>query len=151
MGCYRTTNVATLTPLHTVYPVSASSQYVAPGGAIVTEKQYQVVQPFSFQRAIQAAPHEETLTALALQPDLDRIMSTSRGDAITDMRISATNYDAGSHGPAAGWKILGWTFGLTGATLAVTGLAVGDNPETGTSFGTDLVVTGPVTLHAPWQ
>jgi hypothetical protein len=143
-GCYTTTNVATLAPLHTAYPVSASPQYVDQSGNLVTEKDYQVVQPFAFNRVVAAPPHSETVTALAVEPDLDRIMSTTRGDAITSVKIAATRYDAGSHGPAAGWKILGWTFGLCGATLVVTGLAVGDDPQTGTNFGTRFTATGAV-------
>lgn len=143
-GCYTTTNVATLAPLHTAYPVSASPQYVDQSGNIVTEKDYQVVQPFTFNRIVQAPTHSETVTPLAFEPDLDRIMSTTQGDAITSMKVAATNYDTGSHGPAAGWKILGWTFGICGATLAVTGLAVGDDPQNGTNFGTRFTVTGGV-------
>lgn len=144
-GCYTTTNVATMAPLHTAYPVSASSQYVDQGGAIVTEKDYQVVQPFSFMRSVQAPPHNETLTPLVFEPDLDRIMSTAQGDAITGMKVQATNYDIGSHGTSAAWKILGWTFGLTGVTFVAIGAAVGDDPETGTSVGTNLIVAGVVT------
>jgi hypothetical protein len=144
-GCYRTTNVATLAPLHTAYPVSASPQYIDRSGAIVTESDYQVVQPFAFSRIVEAARHSETVTALAFEPDLDRIMNASKGDAITGMKIAATDYNIGSHGTSAAWKILGWTFGLTGGALAVTGLAVGDDQETGTKIGTNLVVVGGVT------
>jgi hypothetical protein len=144
-GCYTTTNVATLAPLHTAYPVSASSQYIDQGGAIVTEKDYQVAQPFSFVRSIEAPPHSERLTALAFEPDLDRIMSTAQGDAITSMKVQATDYDIGSHGTAATWKILGWSFGLTGAAFVAIGAAMGDDPVAGTNLGADLVVTGAVT------
>ena len=143
-GCYKTTNVATLTPLHTAYPVSASPQYVDQSGQIVTEKDYEVVQPFSFNRIVQAPPHEETVTALAFEPDLDRIMNTSQGDAITNMQVAATNYDVGSHSSAAGWKIAGWTFGITGATFLVAGAAIRDDPQTEPKIGTNLMVTGAV-------
>jgi hypothetical protein len=144
-GCYTTTNVATMAPLHTTYPVSASSQYIDQGGAIVTEQDYQVVQPFSFVSSVQAAPHSETLTALAFEPDLDRIMSAAQGDAITGMKVQVTNYDIGSHGSSAAWKILGWTIGLTGATFVALGAAAGNDQYAGTNLGTNLVATGTVT------
>lgn len=144
-GCYTTTNVATLAPLHTAYPVSASPQYVDQHGNIVTEKDYQVVQPFAFSRVVAAPPHSETVTPLAFEPDLDRIMSTAGGDAITSMKVAATNYDVGSHGSSAAWKITGWTFGLTGATFAVIGAAVGDDPQAGTQLGTNLIIAGGIT------
>jgi hypothetical protein len=144
-GCYTTTNVATLAPLHTAYPVSASRQYVDQSGQIVTEKDYQVVQPFSFDRIVQAPPHEATATALALEPDLDRILSAARGDAITNMKIVATDYDAGSHGTSAAWKISGWFFGVTGVALVVAGASVGNDPQAGTHDGDNLLIAGAVT------
>ena len=124
-GCYTTTNVATMGALHTNYPVSASGQYVDPSGAIVTENDYTIVKPFEFDRSIEGARHEDTETPIVLQPELDRALAESQGDAITDVKIYATEYDSGSHGSSAGWKVMGWTFGLCGATFLVTGAAVG--------------------------
>jgi hypothetical protein len=144
-GCYTTTNVATLAPLHTAYPVSASSPYVDQSGTIVAENGYQVVQSFTFNRIVQAPRHSKAVIPLAFEPDLDRIMSTTQGDAITNMKVAATNFDAGSHRMAAGLKIFGWTVGITGATLVAIGAAVGDDPQAGTHMGTDLVVVGAVT------
>ncbi|HEU4726540.1 MAG TPA: hypothetical protein VFT22_01570 [Kofleriaceae bacterium] len=125
-GCYTTTNVATMGPLHTAYPVSASSQYVDHDGSIVTESAYEVVQPFAFHRSIEGRPLETTVTDLALQPELDRIMSTAAGDAVTAMKIEATGYDQGAHGPAAGLKLLGWTCGVGGAAVIALGVAAGE-------------------------
>jgi hypothetical protein len=124
-GCYTTTNVATMGPLHTKYPVSASGQYVDSSGAIVVENEYTVVKPFEFDRPIEGARHDDTETEIVLQPELDRILAESQGDAVTDIKIYAADYDTGSHGSSAGWKVMGWTFGLTGATFLVTGAAVG--------------------------
>jgi hypothetical protein len=124
-GCYTTTNVATMRALHTNYPVSASGQYVDSSGGVVTENEYTVVKPFEFDRSIEGARHEDTETPLVIQPELDRILAESQGDAVTDVKIYAVEYDPGSHGSSAGWKVMGWTFGLCGATFLVTGAAVG--------------------------
>ncbi|MBN1608633.1 MAG: hypothetical protein JW940_18535 [Polyangiaceae bacterium] len=126
-GCYTTTNVATMGALKTNYPVSASGQYVDSNGAIVTENEYTVIKPFEFDRSIEGARHDDTETDIALQPELDRILAESQGDAITDVKIYAADYDTGSHGSSAGWKVMGWTFGLCGATFLVTGAAIGDD------------------------
>jgi hypothetical protein len=124
-GCYATSNVATLDPLHTAYPVSASVQYVDGDGHIVTEREYSVVQSFSLTQRIQAPRHGSARTALVLQPDLDRIVAANRGEAITKFRLQAIDYDIGSHGHAAAWKQLGWLFGVTGLLGATAGLAAG--------------------------
>jgi hypothetical protein len=126
-GCYTTTNVATMSPLKTNYPVSASGQYIDSGGAIVTENDYTIVKPFEFDRSIEGARHEDTETDIVLQPELDRILAESQGDAITDVTIYAAEYDPGSHGSSANWKVMGWSFGLTGATLLVAGAAIGSD------------------------
>jgi hypothetical protein len=125
-GCYTTTNVATLAPLHTAYPVSASSQYVDQSGRIVTDDEYEVVRSFSFHHGVEAEPHRATLTALALQPDLDNIMSTTGGDAITGMKVQAIDYDAGSTYQSAGMKLTGWTLGFTGLAVVALGVGIGD-------------------------
>lgn len=133
-GCYTTSNVVTMGQLRTKYPVSASGQYVDASGTVVTENEYEVVKPFEFERSIEAERHEDTETELKLQPALDEFLAQAQGDAVTDMKIYATEYDTGSHGSSAGWKIMGWSFGLTGATFLVTGAAVGD--EMGGTFMT---------------
>jgi hypothetical protein len=129
-GCYTTRNVATLEPLHTAYPVSASSQYVDGDGQIVTAKEYTVVQPFSFEQRIEGPRHASTHTKLVLQPDLDRIVATSRGDAITKLKIEAINYDVGSHRSTAGWKQFGWFIGAGGLLTGTIGLARGGDDGT---------------------
>jgi hypothetical protein len=129
-SCYTTVNVATLAPLHTAYPVSTSSQYVEGDGHIVTDRDYEVVHSFSLHPVVEAQPHHQSLAALALEPDLDRIMRTTGGDAITGMTIQAVEYDAGSHYPSAGLKLAGWTFGLTGAGVIALGAAVGEEEGT---------------------
>jgi hypothetical protein len=140
-GCFTTANVATMAPLHTAYPVSASAQYVDQSGRIVTDREYEVVHSFSFHRAITAPPHVATMTALALEPDLDRIMSTTKGDAITGMTLQAVDYDVGSHYPAAGLKLAGWTFGIAGGAVIGLGAAVGEEEGT-TLLKTGVVITG---------
>jgi len=94
---------------------------------------------------VAAPPHSETVTPLAFEPDLDRIVSTNQGDAVTSMKVAATNYDIGSHGTSAAWKITGWLFGITGASFVVIGAAVGDDPQAGTQVGTNLIVAGAIT------
>lgn len=144
-GCYRTTNVAVVPRLHTAYPVSASSQYVDGSGAIVTDTDYEIIQQFQLTRAVAAPRHDDTITQLAFEADLDRILSANHGDALTGVRISATDYDHGSHGSSGMWKMYGWTLGLTGAAFAGTGIAVGDD-FAGSDIGTKLVWTGAATV-----
>ena len=140
-GCYTTTNVATLGPLHTNYPVSASSQYVDKSGSIVTEKDYEVVQSFSFHHDVDAALHQKTLTVLALEPDLDKIMSAIEGDAITQMKVQAIDYDTGSSYQSAGMKLTGWTLGFAGLTIVALGVGIGSD-EGGTVTKVGAVITG---------
>jgi hypothetical protein len=123
-GCYTTTNVVTVAPLRTQYPVSASPQYVDGDGEIVTEEHYDVVQSFQFEKRVEAPIHDDTGTTLQLEADLDRILAEHHGDALTQVSIVGTDYDRGSHTGAANWKIMGWTFGLSGAAVAGLGLAV---------------------------
>jgi hypothetical protein len=125
-GCYTTTHVVSVAPLKTKYPVSASGQFLDEQGAVVTEDNYKVVAPFEFDQRIEAPRHETTETQLKLEANLDRILAENRGDAMTDVSIVATDYDPGSHGSAAGWKILGWTFGLSGATCMAVGAGTED-------------------------
>lgn len=126
-GCYTTSNTVTVTPLDTKYPVSASGQYVTPSGDIVEEKGYNVVEAFEFTKKIEAPRHEEAETELMLEPELNRLMQQHQGDAITQLNIAATRYDPGSHGSAAGWKIIGWTFGITGGTFLLLGATADDD------------------------
>ncbi len=101
-GCYTTKNVVVVPPLETRYPVSASAEYVDPSGAIVTEQKYSVKNSFSFEKTVAAPRHDSQLAELRLESDLDRFVEASRGDAVTNLRIRATEYDAGSHeGPRA--------------------------------------------------
>lgn len=122
-GCYTTHNVATLSPLDTAYPVSASSQYVDRSGAVVDDEGYTVERPFEFEKTVSAPRHESTETALELRPELDRLLASSHGDAITNLKVQAVRYEAGSHVSAANWKILGWTCGLSGGALLAAGAA----------------------------
>ncbi len=122
-GCYTTKNVVAVSPLETRYPVSATAQYVDGSGNIITEREYQVVKPFEFERTMTGPRHSETEARLALEPELDRFVQSSNGEAVTDLKIEAVEYDSGSHGSAAGWKIMGWTFGISGATFLVVGAA----------------------------
>lgn len=142
-GCYTTTNTVTVAPLKTGYPVSASGQYIDAQGQLVTEGQYEVVNSFEFDRRVEAPRHESKESDLALEPELDRLVKQHRGDAVTDLKIVGTEYDTGSHGSAAGWKVLGWTFGLTGATFVVLGAALDDGDTGGgTLMGVGAVFAG---------
>jgi hypothetical protein len=125
-----TTNVVTMAPLRTAYPVSASSQYVDDGGRLVTAKDYEVVHAFSFHQQVEAGLHHKTVTALAFEPDLDRIMSTAGGDAITGMKVQAIDYDTGSNYPSAGMKLTGWTLGFAGLTIIALGIGIGEEEGT---------------------
>src|SRR5690606_16755303 len=75
------------------------------------------------------------------EPELNRLVAKHRGDAITDLKVAGTDYDTGSHGSAASWKVLGWTFGLTGATFVVLGAAIDDDS---TGAGGSLMTAGAV-------
>lgn len=123
-GCYTTTNVVTVAPLRTQYPVSASPQYVDAEGEIITEEHYDVVHSFQFEKRVEAPIHDDTGTTLQLEADLDRILAEHHGEALTQVSIVGTDYDRGSHAGAATWKLMGWTFGLSGAAVAGFGLAV---------------------------
>lgn len=129
-GCYTTTNVVTVKPLRTKYPVSASAQYVDANGDIVTDEHYDVVESFQFEKRVEVRIHEEDETMLQLEADLDRILAEHRGDALTQVSIAGTDYDPGSHSSAATWKLMGWTFGLMGAATLGLGLAVDEEPRT---------------------
>src|SRR6185503_21069605 len=115
--------------------------YVDQRGGIVTEKDYEVVHSFSFHRAIGAEVHKKTLTVLALEPDLDKIMSSIDGDAITQMRVEAIDYDTGSSYQSAGLKLAGWTFGIAGLTIVALGVGIGDE-EGGTVTKVGAVFAG---------
>jgi len=77
--------------------VACSEQYVAPDGTIVTEDQVELIDQFRFERKVESARHDETVTELELTPDLDRILREANGDAITGLKIRAVKYDSGSH------------------------------------------------------
>ena len=124
-GCYTTTNVVRVDPLDTEYPVSATAQYVDRQGAIVDDAHYTVKRPFEFQKNLSGPRHMTTESKLLLKPELDSLMAEAQGEAITNLKIQAVDYDPGSHGSAAGWKVFGWSFGLTGGTFAIMGAAIG--------------------------
>lgn len=140
-GCYTTTNVATLSPLDTAYPVSASSQYVSGSGEIVDDSSYGVARSFEFEKTVSGARHESTETPLVVTSELDRLLASSNGDAIVNLKLQATRYDTGSHGSAASWKTLGWTFGLSGGALMLAGAAV-DNERSPAVITAGAVVAG---------
>lgn len=136
-GCYTTSNVVTVPAVQTKRPVSASGQYIDDQGNIVKEEEYEIVHSFTLDRRVEVPRHETAETTLDLTTEFDELLATHQGDAMTDVTISATEYDTGSHGSAASWKVLGWGFGLTGATFAITGLAI-DDRDTGVG---DMFVT----------
>lgn len=123
-GCYTTKNVVSVPPLETRYPVSASPQFVDANGTIVTDADYAVSKSFAFEKTMDAPRHESRQAALRLEYDLDRLVSEGQGDAVTNLRIEATEYDTGSHGSSAGLQIMGWSFSLAGGAILATGLAV---------------------------
>lgn len=123
-GCYTTKNVVSVPPLETRYPVSASAEFVTANGDIVTDEQYAVTKSFSFEKTMDAPRHESHQATLRLEQDLDRLVSEGQGQAVTNLRIEATEYDRGSHGTSAGFQIMGWSFSLAGGAMLATGLAV---------------------------
>jgi hypothetical protein len=122
-GCYTTTNVATVVPLKTQYPVSASPSYVDQAGAVVGKEQYDVVSTFRFHRTVEGPRHDETKAVLALEPDLDGWMRRTEADAITNLKVEAVEYDSGSHFGAAVLKGWGWVFTVGGAVGLGVGIA----------------------------
>ena len=141
-GCYTTAHSVRVVPLNTPYPVSASGQYVDSQGAIVVEDEYEVVEPFEFEKTFEAPRHETTESKFDLEPELSPLVEKSHGDAITDLKIAGYEYDPGSHGSSASLKIGGWMFGITGGALVVTGLALDDEDLTGTFVTAGAVVAG---------
>lgn len=123
-GCYTTRNLVTMEPLETKFPVSASAQFVDESGAIVDEEGYETVKPFRFERTYEVPRHSDGSAGIELEPELERIVAAAGGDAITELKIEGVNYDSGSHGSAASWKIFGWTMSITGAALIATGAAL---------------------------
>lgn len=112
-------------PLETTVPVSASGEYVDENGDIVKDTDYEILTPFQIERTFEVPRHSQGEAQLELAPELERIVARAKGNAITDLRIEAVEYDRGSHGSAAGWKVFGWTMTLTGGALLATGAAVG--------------------------
>ncbi len=129
-GCYTTQQTITLAPLETGYPVSASGEYVDNEGQIVTENDYEVVDNFELDKVFEAPRHQTTETSFDLRPELDALVAKSQGDAITDLKIVGYEYDPGSHGSSAGLKIVGWSFGVMGASFVGLGLAIDEDPVT---------------------
>lgn len=139
-GCYTTANVVAVPSLETAYPVSASSSYVSADGAIVRKDDYRAVEPFAFEQAVESPRHARTKTVLRLEPELDRLVAASKGDAITNLRIEPLDYDFGSHESAAKVSHAGWIFAIGGAgALSVGALAAansdGDNARVGLTLG----------------
>jgi hypothetical protein len=148
-GCYTTSNVVSLPPLETAYPVSASSSYVSSEGTIVEKDGYRALPSFAFEKAVQSPRHAETSTVLRLEPDLDRLVKASGGDAITNLRIEPIDYDSGSHDSAARTNHTGWVFAIGGlGALSVGGLAAahsdGDNARMGLAIGGAFAGAGAV-------
>lgn len=159
-GCYTTSNVVTMPPLRTDFPVSASGQYVDGDGDIVEEDGYEDVSTFTIERTYEVSRHGEGRIEAELEPELQRIVEKAGGDAITNLEITAVEYDSGSHNSAAGWKIFGWTMGLSGGLIAGTGALVGGDaadvlyPVGGVLLGVGVVgylLSFTTTDPAQWQ
>lgn len=159
-GCYTTSNVVTMPPLRTDFPVSASGQYVDGDGDIVDEDGYEDVSTFTIERTYEVSRHGEGRIEAELEPELQRIVEKAGGDAITNLEIAAVEYDSGSHHSAAGWKIFGWTMGLSGGLIAGTGALVGGDaadvlyPVGGVLLGVGVVgylLSFTTTDPAQWQ
>lgn len=139
-GCYTTASIVSVPPLETAYPVSASSSYVSAEGTIVRKEQYRTIEPFAFEQAVESPRHARTKSVLRLQPELDRVVTSSKGDAITNLRIEPIDYDFGSHESAAKASLGGWVFAIGGAgALSVGALAAaksdGDTARAGLTLG----------------
>jgi hypothetical protein len=112
-GC-SATHVVTLPPLESKHPVSASAAYVDRDGATVDAAGYRVVAPFQFTKQDQSGRARAEST-LQLGPELDRLVKTAQGDAVTKLRVEATSF--GTRQNVA--TILGVTLGLVGSVLLV--------------------------------
>jgi hypothetical protein len=132
---YTTKSVVSVHPVPTTYPVSASGQYIDNDGTTVTEKDYRVLSPFTIRKTVRTAPLATTESLLELAPELDNVVKAADGDSITKMKIAATDYELGSHPAAAGFKIMGWTLGLTGATIVTVGLSMDNEKAKGAVAG----------------
>ena len=127
--------------------MSASADYIDEDGKVVDDTQYRKLKDFGFRKTVKAPRHEERQTSLRLSREIDTIVRQAGGDAVTYARIEATNYDAGSHGPAAGLKVFGWTFTLAGGLLLGTAAGIDDAPKDSlVAGGAVLVGAGLVSL-----
>lgn len=126
-GCYRTRNIVHLSPLETSYPVSASSQYLDASGAIATPENYEVLSNFQFERTIEVSRHSQSEAQLKIESEVDQYVKQAGGDAVTHLKVVATDYHGGAHYSAASWKMMGWSFGLMGAPLLIIGAASNDS------------------------
>lgn len=137
-GCYTSQNNVRVVPVQTDRPVSLSDQYVDGQGNVVVAQQYEPITTLAFKRQVEAPRHDTTEVTLDLTPELNKAITDAQGDAITNFRIQASQYDTGSHGSAFAWKMTGWIIGITGATLLATGAAVG--PSDGLMTGGGIVM-----------
>jgi hypothetical protein len=143
-GCnHETTNIATIRPLNTAYPVSASSSYVDDDGAIVDEQRYSVVRSFVVEKNADAPRHSTAETPISLKPDFDRIVAETGADAITRVTIEPDEYDVGSHDSAAGAKNLMYPLLVFGLAIDAGALIkLGNDPHEGRWQG--LLVFGAI-------
>ncbi|MBI2898228.1 MAG: hypothetical protein HYY06_32055 [Deltaproteobacteria bacterium] len=128
-GCFTTRNVAAIgAPLRTRTPVSASDQYVARDGSIVSPAQYSPVRQFKFTRRVRTERHDEAVSRLELAAQLDREAARSGGDAITNMSLGGEYYDPGDHVTAAFWKLFGWGMIVAGAAILPIAIQMQSKP-----------------------
>lgn len=128
-GCFGATgSKANIAPLETTYPVSASASYVDARGAVVTENHYRIVQSFTFEQTQSLHVWRDGVT-LRLEPDLDRIMKATPGDAVTRLTVRAT-FDPSGTSTAKSLQFGGWVLLPMGGLLLSGGAALGEYPKT---------------------
>jgi hypothetical protein len=151
-GCYTSANGVSIPPFETRFPVSASPSYLANDGSVVDTSQYHVVRRFSFQQWVSAPRHAQTITKLELGPKLDQIVSDAGGDAATNVRIRALEYDPGDHAPAASLKQIAWlscipaVFGLTIGGISYARDSDDRNGAIGLAVGGTAAIIGGLSL-----
>lgn len=123
-GCImRSTNEVFIDPLQSRFPASASSMYLDGTGRVVAPGQYSTVKTFQLARTVDTPAHAAATLPLELEAELDRLVATSGGDAVTNVTVQAVSYDPEGHYSTNRWKVLGWMGTiLGGSTVGLTAL-----------------------------
>lgn len=129
-GCVTSTSIVHLDPMQTRYPVSASGQYLDSRGQVVKPGEYRSLRSFKLDRSVDVPAGTTAAVPLDIQADLDRLVDSTGGDAVTNVTLQATSFVPEGHASVALWQSLG-TLGLVfgGPFALVGGAAIATDPQ----------------------